>query len=79
MTSSQIDVPAASFPPLSRSGVLMGLSGGQLALLAVPVLVMIGREHLPQGSADDDLLLEAETLEQAAMRIEPADPTEEEE
>ena len=40
MTSSQIDVPAASFPPLSRSGVLMGLSGGQLALLAVPVLVV---------------------------------------
>ena len=37
--------------------------------LAVPVLVMIGRESLPQGSADDELLLEAEGLAGAAMRI----------
>jgi ATP-dependent Lhr-like helicase len=39
--------------------------------LAVPVLVMIGRESLPQGSADDELLLEAEGLASAAMRIDP--------
>jgi len=32
---------------------------------------MIGREHLPQGSVDDELLLEAEALEHAAMRVEP--------
>jgi ATP-dependent Lhr-like helicase len=38
--------------------------------LAVPVLVMIGRERLPQGAADDALLLEAETLAGAAMRVE---------
>ncbi|CAN5216597.1 ligase-associated DNA damage response DEXH box helicase [soil metagenome] len=37
--------------------------------LAVPVLVMIGREHVPQGSADDDLLVEAEALAAEAMRI----------
>jgi ATP-dependent Lhr-like helicase len=36
--------------------------------LAVPVMVMIGRESLPQGAVDDDLLLEAETLASAAMR-----------
>jgi ATP-dependent Lhr-like helicase len=36
--------------------------------LAVPVMVMIGRESLPQGSVDDDLLLEAEELANAAMR-----------
>ncbi len=36
--------------------------------LAVPVLVMIGRESLPQGAADDELLLEAEGLAAAAMR-----------
>jgi len=36
--------------------------------LAVPVLVMIGREALPQGLADDELLLEAESLAAAAMR-----------
>jgi ATP-dependent Lhr-like helicase len=36
--------------------------------LAVPVLVMIGREHVPQGAADDDLLIEAEGLAAEAMR-----------
>ncbi|MDB5725629.1 MAG: helicase [Novosphingobium sp.] len=35
--------------------------------LAVPVLVMIGRERLPAGAADDELLLEAESLAAAAM------------
>ena len=41
--------------------------------LAVPVMVMIGRESLPQGAADEELLLEAETLAGAAMRAdEPA-------
>ena len=39
--------------------------------LAVPVLVMIGRESVPQGMADDELLLEAEGLAGAAMRIDP--------
>lgn len=36
--------------------------------LAVPVMVMIGRESMPQGSVDDELLLEAESLASAAMR-----------
>ena len=36
--------------------------------LAVPVMVVIGRENLPQGAVDDDLLLEAESLASAAMR-----------
>jgi ATP-dependent helicase Lhr and Lhr-like helicase len=35
--------------------------------LAVPVLVMIGRENLPAGAADDELLLEAESLAGQAM------------
>ena len=38
--------------------------------LAVPVMVMIGREAAPQSSADDELLLEAESLAAAAMRVE---------
>ncbi|UIP07440.1 ligase-associated DNA damage response DEXH box helicase [Erythrobacter sp. SDW2] len=37
--------------------------------LAVPVMVMIGRESMPQGSVDDELLLEAESLASAAMRV----------
>jgi ATP-dependent Lhr-like helicase len=36
------------------------------------VLVMIGRESLPQGAADDELLEEAESLAAAAMRPDPA-------
>ena len=36
--------------------------------LAVPVLSMIGRETLPAGMADDELLVEAESLAAAAMR-----------
>ncbi|WP_298195051.1 ligase-associated DNA damage response DEXH box helicase [Novosphingobium sp.] len=38
--------------------------------LAVPLMVMIGRESVPAGAADDELLLEAETLASAAMRPE---------
>ena len=41
--------------------------------LAVPVLVMIGREAVPQGGADEELLLEAEGLAGAAMRIDLLD------
>lgn len=38
--------------------------------LAVPVMVMIGREAVPQGAADEELLLEAESLVGAAMGVE---------
>ncbi|MGX7951092.1 ligase-associated DNA damage response DEXH box helicase [Tsuneonella sp. HG249] len=37
--------------------------------LAVPVMTLIGRERTPEGAADDELLLEAETLAAAAMRV----------
>ncbi|MXO63176.1 ligase-associated DNA damage response DEXH box helicase [Altererythrobacter oceanensis] len=37
--------------------------------LAVPVMTMIGREAMPQGAVDDELLLEAETLAGEAMRV----------
>ena len=40
--------------------------------LAVTVMVMIGRESLPQGAVDDELLLEAETLAGAAMGPAPS-------
>ncbi len=39
--------------------------------LAVPVMTMIGREAVPQGAVDDELLLEAEGLIAAAMRLDP--------
>lgn len=39
--------------------------------LAVPVMTMIGREAVPQGAVDDELLLEAESLVGEAMRVDP--------
>ncbi|NVD44626.1 ligase-associated DNA damage response DEXH box helicase [Qipengyuania atrilutea] len=41
--------------------------------LAVPVMVVIGRERLPAGSVDDELLIEAESLASAAMRLDDPD------
>ena len=43
---------------------------GRVTPLAVPLLVMIGRESVAAGKADDELLLEAESLAAAAMRPE---------
>jgi len=37
--------------------------------MAVPVLTIIGRERMAQGSVDDQLLIEAESLAATAMRI----------
>lgn len=37
--------------------------------LAVPVLIMIGRETVAQGSTEDALLMEAETIAAEAMRL----------
>ncbi|MET0179440.1 MAG: DNA ligase-associated DEXH box helicase, partial [Novosphingobium sp.] len=61
---------------VGRVGDLLDRAGRQLvhvrlervSPLAVPVMVMIGRESLPAGAADDELLHEAETLAAAAMR-----------
>ena len=48
--------------------------------LAVPVMVLIGRENTPSGDADDELLLEAEGLAGEAMRIDaPPDVQDEDE
>ena len=41
----------------------------RISPLAVPALSMVGRERLPSGAADDDLLLEAESLASVAMRV----------
>ncbi|MEO1968893.1 MAG: ligase-associated DNA damage response DEXH box helicase [Sphingomonadaceae bacterium] len=61
----------------ARLGDLLDEAAGRLehvtlervSPLAVPVMVMIGREATPQGSVDDELLLEAESLAAAAMRV----------
>ena len=60
---------------VGRVGDLLDRAAGQLvhvkldrvSPMAVPVMVMIGRENLPSGAADDQLLLEAESLAGMAM------------
>jgi ATP-dependent Lhr-like helicase len=37
--------------------------------MAVPVLTIIGRERMAQGTVDDQLQIEAESLAETAMRI----------
>ncbi|MDD3799732.1 MAG: ligase-associated DNA damage response DEXH box helicase [Novosphingobium sp.] len=59
---------------LERAGrQLVHVELDRVSPLAVPVLVMIGREAVPQGALDDDLLLEAEGLAAAAMRVDPVE------
>ena len=54
---------------LDRAGrQLVHMKLERVSPLAVPVMVMIGREAVPQGAVDEDLLLEAEGLAAAAMR-----------
>jgi len=36
--------------------------------MAVPLMVIVGREAAPEGSADEALLVEAEALAEEAMR-----------
>ena len=57
---------------LDRAGrQLVHMKLERVSPLAVPVMVMIGREAVPQGAVDEDLLLEAEGLAAAAMRADP--------
>jgi ATP-dependent Lhr-like helicase len=61
---------------VGRLGALLDRAAGELvhvelervSPLAVPLLVMVGRESVPAGMADEELLLEAESLASAAMR-----------
>jgi ATP-dependent Lhr-like helicase len=48
----------------------------RISPLSVPVISMIGRENLPSGAADDDLLLEAESLASLAMRTDAVESIE---
>ncbi len=49
------------------AGQLVHVRLDRVSPLAVPVMVMIGHESMPAGAADDDLLLEAESLAGLAM------------
>ncbi len=54
------------------AGTLLHVRLDRVSPLAVPVLVMIGREAMPQGMADDQLLEEAESMAAIAMRGSPS-------
>src|SRR5690606_20556179 len=41
----------------------------RISPMAVPVLIMIGREAVAAGAAEDELLIEAEVLAAEAMRV----------
>jgi ATP-dependent Lhr-like helicase len=49
-------------------GTMVHVQLPRVSPMAVPVLVMIGRERVAQGTADDALLIEAEALVEEAMR-----------
>jgi ATP-dependent helicase Lhr and Lhr-like helicase len=61
---------------VGRLGALLDRAAGTMvhktlphvSPLAVPVLVLIGRERVAQGSAEDEMLIEAEALAAIAMR-----------
>lgn len=54
---------------LDRAGAeLVHVRLDRVSPLAVPIMVMIGRESVAAGAADDELLIEAESLAAAAMR-----------
>ena len=54
---------------LERAGdTMVHVDLPRVSPLAVPVLVLIGREHVAQGSVDDALLIEAEALAEMAMK-----------
>jgi len=48
-------------------GTMLHVDLERVSPLAVPVLVLIGRERVATGSADDDLLIEAEAMAAEAM------------
>ena len=50
-------------------GTMLHVTLDRISPMAVPVLVMIGRESAPPGAAEDELLIEAQSLAEIAMRV----------
>lgn len=53
------------------AGTMLHVALDRISPMAVPVLIMIGREMAPAGTAEEELLVEAEALAEIAMRSEP--------
>jgi ATP-dependent Lhr-like helicase len=51
------------------SATMVHVTADRITPMAVPLMVIVGREAAPAGSADESLLVEAEALAQEAMRV----------
>ena len=51
------------------AATMVHVEASRVTPLAVPLMVVIGREAAPSGLADEALLIEAEALAAEAMRI----------
>ena len=51
------------------AGTMVHVALDRVSPMAVPVLVIVGRERMAQGTVDDSLLIEAESLAEIAMRV----------
>ena len=51
------------------SATMVHVRAGRITPMAVPLMVIVGREAAPAGAADEALLIEAESLADQAMRI----------
>jgi ATP-dependent Lhr-like helicase len=49
------------------AGTILHVDLPHVSPMAVPVLIMIGREHVAQGEAEETILIEAEELARIAM------------
>ena len=52
------------------SATMVHVEADRITPMAVPLMVIVGREAAPAGTADEALLIEAEALAEEAMRIE---------
>jgi ATP-dependent Lhr-like helicase len=51
------------------AGTMLHVDLERVSPMAVPVLVIVGRERMAAGTVDDQLLIEAESLAETAMRM----------
>ena len=51
------------------AATMVHVEAERITPMAVPLMVIVGRETAPEGSADESLLIEAEALAEEAMRL----------
>ncbi len=51
------------------AATMVHVAAERITPMAVPLMVIVGREGLPPGAADESILMEAEALAQEAMRL----------